>query len=135
MKEKSASGILGTSIEKLRELVDVSTIIGDPIELDGTKVIPVSKVHYGFASGGSDFPSKNNQELFGGGGGAAVTITPVAFLTVCAGEVSIKYVSTSESSVERVIGMLPEVVNKLTETVDKLISSKKGGSETPDAKA
>lgn len=71
MKEQSASGILGTSIEKIKDLVDVSTIIGDPMDLgDGIKVIPVSKVSYGFASGGSDFPSKSNAELFGGGGGA-----------------------------------------------------------------
>ena len=55
MKEQSASGILGTSIEKIKDLVDVSTIIGDPMDLgDGIKIIPVSKVSYGFASGGSD---------------------------------------------------------------------------------
>ena len=73
MKEQSASGILGTSIEKIKDLVDVSTIIGDPMDLgDGIKIIPVSKVSYGFASGGSDFPSKSNAELFGGGGGAGV---------------------------------------------------------------
>ena len=67
MKEQSASGILGTSIEKIKDLVDVSTIIGDPIKISETlQIIPVSKVTYGFASGGSDFPSKSNAELFGG---------------------------------------------------------------------
>ena len=69
MKEQSASGILGTSIEKIKDLVDVSTIIGDPIKISETlQIIPVSKVTYGFASGGTDFPSKSNAELFGGGG-------------------------------------------------------------------
>ena len=83
MKEQSASGILGTSIEKIKDLVDVSTIIGDPMDLDKRKkIIPVSKVSYGFASGGSDFPSKSNAELFGGGGGAGITITPIAFIVV-----------------------------------------------------
>ena len=83
MKEQSASGILGTSIEKIKDLVDVSTIIGDPIKISETlQIIPVSKVTYGFASGGTDFPSKSNQELFGGGGGAGITISPVAFLVV-----------------------------------------------------
>ena len=54
MKEQSASGILGTTIEKIRDLVDVSTIIGDPMYLEGgMTIIPVSKVTYGFASGGS----------------------------------------------------------------------------------
>ena len=67
MSEKSANGILSTTIEKVRDLVDVSTIIGEPINLpDGLTIIPISKVTYGFASGGSDFPSKNNVELFGG---------------------------------------------------------------------
>ena len=117
-KEKSASGILATSIEKLREVVDVSTIIGNPIELGGVRVIPVSKVTYGFASGGSDFPSKHNQELFGGGAG--VTITPVCFLVISEGEISVKHISTEESSVERVIGMVPDLVDKISSTVNKL---------------
>jgi len=123
MKEKSASGILGVSIDKLREAVDVSTIIGQPIELgDNVRIIPVSKVSYGFASGGSDFPSKHNQELFGGAGGAGVTITPVCFLVVQDGQVSIKHISTQESSVERVIGMVPDLVEKVSTTVDKLVT-------------
>ena len=72
MKDQSAAGILSTTIEKVRQLVDVSTIVGEPIALsDEVTVIPVSKVTYGFASGGSDFPSKNNTQLFGGGGQAA----------------------------------------------------------------
>ena len=121
MKEKSASGILGTAIDRLREAVDVSTIIGNPIEFGDVKIIPVSKVSYGFASGGSDFPSKGNQELFGGAGGAGVTITPVCFLVVDANGISIKHISTSESSVERVIGMVPDLVDKVTVTADKLI--------------
>ena len=129
MKEKSASGILGVSIDKLREAVDVRTIIGEPIELGDVKVIPVSKVSYGFASGGSDFPSKHNQELFGGAGGAGVTITPVCFLVVRDGDVSIKHISTDESSVERVIGMVPDLVDKVSVTVDKLVTKFGKGDE------
>ncbi|MDR2753321.1 MAG: sporulation protein YtfJ [Oscillospiraceae bacterium] len=131
MKEKSASGILGTSIEKLREVVDVSTIIGTPVELGDVKVIPVSKVSYGFASGGSDFPSKNNQELFGGGGGAGVTITPVCFLVVKGGEVTIKHISTNETGVEHFIGMVPELIDQVSSTVDKLVK-KFGKSDEED---
>ena len=71
MKDQSASGILATAIDKIKDMVDCQTIIGDPIDAgDGIKVIPISKVTYGFASGGSDFPSKSAKELFGGGGGA-----------------------------------------------------------------
>lgn len=125
MKEQSASGILGTSIEKIKDLVDVSTIIGDSMDLgDGIKIIPVSKVSYGFASGGSDFPSKSNAELFGGGGGAGITITPIAFIVVNNGEVSIKHISTEEGSIERTIGMIPDVVNSVTDVVNKFVDGK-----------
>lgn len=125
MKEQSASGILGTSIEKIKDLVDVSTIIGDLMDLgDGIKIIPVSKVSYGFASGGSDFPSKSNAELFGGGGGAGITITPIAFIVVNNGEVSIKHISTEEGSIERTIGMIPDVVNSVTDVVNKFVDGK-----------
>lgn len=121
MKEQSASGILGTSIEKIKDLVDVSTIIGEPIKISETiQIIPVSKVTYGFASGGTDFPSKNNQELFGGGGGAGITISPVAFLVVNNGSVSVKYINAAEGSVERVIGMVPDIVDKATDVISQL---------------
>ena len=121
MKEQSASGILGTSIEKIKDLVDVSTIIGDPIKISDTlQIIPVSKVTYGFASGGTDFPSKNNTELFGGGGGAGITISPVAFLVVNNGSVTVRYLNAAEGSVERAIGMIPDVVDKATEVIAKL---------------
>lgn len=121
MKEQSASGILGTSIEKIKDLVDVSTIIGDPIKISETlQIIPVSKVTYGFASGGTDFPSKSNQELFGGGGGAGITISPVAFLVVNNGSVSVKYINAAEGSVERVIGMVPDLVDKATDVISQL---------------
>ncbi len=121
MKEQSASGILGTSIEKIKDLVDVSTIIGDPIKISETlQIIPVSKVTYGFASGGTDFPSKSNQELFGGGGGAGITISPVAFLVINNGSVSVKYINAAEGSVERVIGMVPDIVDKATDVISQL---------------
>lgn len=115
MSEKSANGILRTTIEKVRDLVDVSTIIGDPINLpDGLTIIPVSKVTYGFASGGSDFPSKNNVELFGGAGGAGITINPVAFLVVKNGDVTIKHIVTDDNAVERAVSLVPEMFDKIT---------------------
>ncbi len=121
MKEQSASGILGTSIEKIKDLVDVSTIIGEPIKVSDTlQIIPVSKVTYGFASGGTDFPSKSNAELFGGGGGAGITISPVAFLVVNNGSVSVKYINAAEGSVERVIGMVPDIVDKASDVISQL---------------
>ena len=120
MKEKSANGILSATIEKVRDLVDVSTIIGEPINLpDGLTIIPVSKVAYGFASGGSDFPSKNNVELFGGAGGAGITINPVAFIVVKDGEVTIKHIMSNENAVERAVTMVPEMFDKVSNLINK----------------
>ena len=128
--EKSANGILQTTIEKVRDLVDVSTIIGEPINLpDGMTIIPVSKVTYGFASGGSDFPSKNNVELFGGAGGAGVTINPVAFLVVKDGEVSIKHIISNDNAIERAVTMVPDMFDKVVNLVDK--KKKDGAGEAP----
>ncbi len=135
MKEQSASGILGTTIDKLRNLVDVSTIIGDPIEAGGVTIIPVSKVTYGFASGGSDFPSKTNAEIFGGGGGAGITIVPIAFIVIREGDVTIKHITASEGGqAERIIGMVPDVVDKLSTVINKL-TKKDGADAVIDAEA
>ena len=118
--EKSANGILKTTIEKVRDLVDVSTIIGEPINLpDGLTIIPVSKVTYGFASGGSDFPSKNNVELFGGAGGAGITINPVAFLVVKDGDVTIKHIVSNDNAIERAVSLVPEMFDKVTKLTSK----------------
>jgi sporulation protein YtfJ len=123
--EKSANGILKTTIEKVRDLVDVSTIIGEPINLpDGLTIIPVSKVTYGFASGGSDFPSKSNVELFGGGGGAGITITPVAFVVINNGNVTIKSVPSGDNTAEKIVGIVPEVVDTVSGLINKNKESK-----------
>lgn len=122
MKEKSsAAGILETTIEKVKDLVNVSTIIGEPMKVDnGVTIIPVSKVTYGFASGGSDFPSKSNQDIFGGGGGAGVTITPVAFLVIDQyGNVDIKHITAFDNAAERIVGLVPEMFDKVSNAVNK----------------
>ena len=125
MKDQTAAGILSTTIEKVRQLVDVSTIVGEPIVLsDDITVIPVSKVTYGFASGGSDFPSKNNVQLFGGGGGAGITINPVAFLVLKNGEVTLKHITANDNAAERIVNMVPDVIDKVTEVVGKVKPAK-----------
>ena len=120
MAEKSAGAILASTIEKIRDLVDTSTIIGEAIYAEsGTTIIPVSKVTYGFASGGADFPSKSNQELFGGGGGAGVTITPVAFLVINNGDVTLKHITAYDNAAERVVNLVPEMFDKVTGLMNK----------------
>ena len=80
MSEKNLEGLLNVSLENIKGLVDSNSIIGSPITTpDGTTIIPVSKVSFGFASGGSDFPSASPKEMFGGGSGGGVTIQPMAF--------------------------------------------------------
>ena len=120
MKEQSASGILATAIEKIRDLVDVSTIVGDPVySADGITVIPVSKVTYGFASGGSDFPSKSNADIFGGGGGAGITITPVAFVVINKDVVTVKSVPAADGTPERLVSLIPEMVDTINGLINK----------------
>ncbi len=130
MKDQSAEKILASTIEKVRDLVDVSTIIGEPMKInDDVTIIPVSKVTYGFASGGSDFPSKNNVELFGGAGGAGVTINPVAFLVINKGEVSLKHITAADNAAERAVNLVPEMFDKVTNLMNK---GKKSGDEKED---
>ena len=135
MAEKSAGAILASTIEKIRDLVDTSTIIGEAIYAEGgTTIIPVSKVTYGFASGGADFPSKSNQELFGGGGGAGVTITPVAFLVINDGEVTLKHITAYDNAAERVVNLVPEMFDKVTGFINKAKAEPAAVAE-PETKA
>ena len=100
MAEKQNIGnIMGITMDKLREMVDVNTIVGEPIELkDGTTIIPISKVSFGFASGGSDLPVKTEKDMFGGGAGAGVSIQPLAFLVVYKGEAKLMQMSVNAST-------------------------------------
>ena len=108
--------LMNVTMDKIKEMVDVNTIVGEPItSSDGTLIIPVSKVSYGFASGGSDLPTKKeSKDCFGGGSGAGVSIQPVAFITVYKGEVKLLPVEKYDGAVDRVVGMVPELVDKVT---------------------
>ena len=107
--------LMNITMDKIKEMVDVNTVVGDPITApDGTLVIPVSKVSYGFASGGSDLPTKKeNKDCFGGGSGAGVTIQPVAFLTVYRGNVRLMPVNGNENGLDRIIDMVPDAVSSI----------------------
>ncbi len=114
-------GLMSTSMEKIRDLVDVNTIIGNPITTpDGTTIIPISKVSFGFASGGSDIPAKVEKEVFGGGAGAGVTIKPQAFIVVsAAGDAKILEMGAKGSPVDSLIEGAPELLNKAKEIFGK----------------
>ncbi len=121
MKENHTIGnIMGITMEKLKEMVDVNTIVGEPISLqDGTTIIPISKVSFGFASGGSDLPSKNQAELFGGGSGAGVSIQPLGFMVVYKGEAKLMQMSVNASTPNAVINMMPDLIDKVTGMIGK----------------
>lgn len=115
-------GLMDTTMEKIRQMVDVNTIVGTPITTpDGTTIVPVSKVSYGFASGGSDIPSKNaiNKQVFGGGSGAGVSITPIAFIAVHEGQVQLLSIDGNPAAADKVISAVPQLIDKITELFKK----------------
>ncbi len=121
MSEHPINGLMETTMQKIKEMVDVNTIIGDPITTpDGTTVIPVSKVSYGFAAGGGDFPAKKEgKDCFGGGSGAGVSISPIGFLVVSGEEVRFINMESCDGSFDRVINMVPEVIDKVSSLFKK----------------
>lgn len=117
---------MGLTIDKIKEMIDVNTVVGDPITTpDGTTLIPVSKVSFGFASGGTD----GNNLRFGAGAGAGVTITPIAFMVIKDGNTRMIYVAPPTNSVvDKLIDMIPEATDKISE----LIQDKKNKESKPE---
>lgn len=114
MAEHPIQGLMATSMEKIKEMVDVNTIIGEPIHgPDGTMIIPVSKVSFGFASGGSDLPTKSEKPTFGGAGGAGITLQPLAFLVISKGTVKLLPMPTGDGAVGSLVNMVPEAIDKI----------------------
>ncbi|MBE6788764.1 MAG: sporulation protein YtfJ [Ruminococcaceae bacterium] len=120
MSEHPISQLMETTIQKVKELANSETVIGKPIEIgENTVIIPVSKLSLGFASGGSDFPSKNPKDLFGGGGGAGITVTPKAFLVVENGNVRLLQLAKDGETVDRLVNMIPDAVNQISSLIKK----------------
>ena len=114
-KKNPLSEVLDTSLEKLKKLVDVNTIIGDAITTaDGTTIIPVSKVSFGFATGGSELPTSKPSTPFGGGSGGGVTIQPIAFLVISKGNVQLLQMQTADNTADRIVNMVPGVIDKVS---------------------
>lgn len=121
--------MLDNTIAKIREMVDVNSVIGDPITTpDGVTIIPVSKVSVGFGGGGSDFVSKNvnhQENPFGGGVGAGVKVTPIAFLIVKEGNVRMLPVAApANTTADRLVEMVPDTLDKIAAFVDSRMEKK-----------
>ncbi len=115
MSDSNIKSIMDSTMNNLHAMVDADTIVGSPITVGDITLIPVSKVAFGLATGGSDFPSKNQQGLFGGGGGAGVTITPIAFMAITGSTVKMLPIYNEVTSIEKAIDMAPEIFEKAKE--------------------
>ena len=120
---QSLPNMLDKTIAKIREMVDVNSVIGDPITTpDGVTIIPVSKVSVGFGGGGSDYVSRNANKQdnpFGGGAGGGVSVTPIAFLIVKEGNVRMLPVATpANTTADRLVEMIPDTLDKVSAFID-----------------
>ena len=123
-KQHPIDDLMSTTMQKLREIADVNTIVGKPIQAGNVTIIPISRLTVGFASGGSDFVSKNQKpeadNSFGGGSGAGMNLSPVAFLIVKGDSVRLMPVAPpAANTVDRVVELVPEVIDKVTGFVEK----------------
>ncbi|MBQ2264066.1 MAG: GerW family sporulation protein [Oscillospiraceae bacterium] len=120
MSEHAINGFMGISMEKIRSVVDANTMIGDPIHCgDGTTVIPVSKVSLGFASGGSDLPTRTAKEYFAGGAGAGMSVKPIGFLVIQNGDVRLIQLSMNADKGNVALNMVPEIIDKISSLISK----------------
>ena len=125
MSENNIKSIMDTTMDKLRTMVDADIITGTPITVGELTLVPVSKVAFGLATGGSDFPTKSGNQLFGGGGGAGVTVSPIAFLVISGDNVKMLPVYNELTTVEKMVTMAPEIIDKAKELFPKKESENK----------
>ena len=121
--------MLDNTITKLREMIDVNSVVGDPITTpDGVTIIPISKISIGLGGGGSDFVSKNinhHENPFGGGVGAGIKVSPVAFLIVKDGSVRMLPVAApANTTPDRIVELIPDTLDKIVAFIDSHIQKK-----------
>jgi len=127
MAEKPVQEIMAASLEKIRDLVDSNTVIGSPIHTqDGTTILPISKISFGFVSGGTDFATKTQKDLFGGAASAGGSVTPVGFLVIREGSVKLMQLAEGGATIDRLINMMPEVIDR----IEGFVAKKTGKKDT-----
>ena len=119
--------LLKVSLEHIKDMIDVDTIIGDAIIIsESVKVIPISRVRMGFLAGGTDVSSKNNQDNpFGGGTGGTIFISPIAFLVCKDNDVSILHLENETHLYEKVIDFVPNMAGKISSLFQEMSEVKK----------
>ena len=120
-KKNNLSDLIRSSMDKVREMVDTNTIVGQPINTaDGVTLIPISKVSFGFGSGGADYGKGASTDGFGGGAGAGVKIDPVAFLVIKDGFTRVLPVAVPpKTTIDRIVDMAPDLLDKVEKYFDK----------------
>lgn len=130
MENSNIGNLMDVTMTKMREMVDVDTIVGTPITTpDGVTIIPVSKVSYGFATGGSDFPVKDKTG-FGGGNGAGIKVEPIGFL-ICK-EDNVRMINISKPAdgvLDRAIEKTPDIIDMLDHLIGKYVAKKSEESQ------
>ncbi|CAM3528485.1 GerW family sporulation protein [Cytobacillus oceanisediminis] len=136
MSDHPIQGLMTTAMENLKEMIDVNTIIGDPVETpDGSVILTVSKVGFGFAAGGSEFmldgPSGEQKgHPFGGGSGGGVSITPIAFLIVNSHGVKMVHLDESTHLYEKILDLAPQAVDKIQQMFNKNNDNSNGNQQS-----
>lgn len=143
MSEHPIEGLMTTAMNSIQDMIDVNTIIGEPIEtVNNIVIIPISKVSFGFAAGGSEFKGETIDEYkkvekeeqiqyrlpFGGGSGAGVTINPVAFLVIQPNNIKLMPVNHS-SSIDKLLDYVPDLMDKTNNMMNRIVSNKKEETE------
>lgn len=134
--EHPIQGLMKAAMENLKEMVDVNTIVGEPVQTaDGGVVLTVSKVAFGFGAGGSDFAVNGNgtqkpDAAFGGGSAGGVSITPVAFLVVNGDGINILHLQNTTHLAEKVIDLAPQTLDKLQTMFSQNSSASQQGNPT-----
>ena len=119
-KQQTVQELMANTLGKMRELVDSNTVIGTPITNEsGVTIIPVSKISFGFVSGGTDFANDKQKDLFGGAASSGASITPVGFLVINGTSVKFMQVAEGNRTIDRLINMMPEVIDKLQTLIGK----------------
>ncbi len=121
MGEHPINNLMSTVMENIKSMVDVNTIVGEPVETsNGTTIIPISKVGFGFAAGGSDIPAKTSgSEAFGGGSGAGVSIAPIGFLVVTPEQIKLIPVNSSNTPLDKLVDYIPVAFDKVNSMIKK----------------
>lgn len=141
MSNHPIEGLMDTAMSNIKSMIDVNTVVGSPVSTpDGTLIIPVSTVSFGFGAGGSEFEAKgksvsvanDGQVMFGGGCGGGANVKPIAFLVVGNGTIKLLPVTPETSPVNKIIDMVPEAIEKVNCVVSDF--SKKREQKKQEAK-